>query len=227
MKNKLYKGKYFKYFKPFIAGEITIYEVAKLEDVSYSTVNKAFNKCKRNFKHVQQRILKDALSNPNAGNNTNNDNSTLLLNTKKIDHVLDRGDTADDINTLSTISTSSTLKKLATADIIKTEVNKMVSNLLLDPIYKEIVIKEQVYNILKQDLTDMEHSLNNGYDLGERSKLIRDREDLKVELKKYELTLKEKVLLKRFNVEKQYYTTVLNDKDFKQIVKSYLYTENL
>ncbi|AYE36989.1 hypothetical protein DB313_05680 (plasmid) [Borrelia turcica IST7] len=221
---KIYKGKYLKYYKPFIRGEISIGDIARIEKVSYSTVSKAMGKCRRALRATQDVIL----SNINSSKGSGSDCDSCLLNTNNIDHVLRCSSSDEDVDVLSSITTSTALKKLASVDTLKVEINRLISNLFFDEKYREVVIKEQVYNVLCADLARVEQALRNAYhSVEDRSKLLVEKEQLCEEIERYRLTFRETILLKRLAIEKQYYTSTLNDKEFKQIVKNYLYSDNL
>ncbi|WKC58481.1 hypothetical protein [Borrelia sp. P9F1] len=222
MKSKIYKGKYLKYYRPFTKGELSISDIARMEKVSYSTVSKALDKCRQAFKHTQDIIVSNI--NPDDSNTF----SSSILNSRSVDHVLRCSNTDEDIDALGSITTGTALRKLASVDTLKVEITKLISNLFFDRKYREVVIKEQVYNALCSDLSRIEHALRNAYhSVEDRNKLIIERSQLKEEIERHRLTFRETILLKRLAIEKQYYTTILNDKEFKQIVKNYLYSDKL
>ncbi|QMU99784.1 hypothetical protein F0310_05045 (plasmid) [Borrelia sp. A-FGy1] len=210
-----------KYYKPFIEGEVNVSDIARIEGVSYSSASKAMNKCLSSYRQTQKTIL----------NNVNSKYTTTggrILNSSNIDNILCSGNGDEGIEYLSKITSITALQKLASVDTLKVEVAKLISNLFFNNKHTEIVIKEQVYNALCSDLARIEHALHNAYhSVEERNRLITESLQLKEEIKRHKLTFKEKILLKRLKIEKQYYTSTLNDKEFKQIVKTYLYNDNL
>ncbi|QMU99838.1 hypothetical protein F0310_05335 (plasmid) [Borrelia sp. A-FGy1] len=222
MKNKVYKGKYLKYYKSFSEGEISVSDIARIEGVSYSSASKAMNKCLNSYRQTQKTILNNIKSSYNT-------TGGRILNSNSIDHVLCSGNEDESIEYLSKITSIAALKKLASVDTLKVEVTKLISNLFFNEKYAEVVIKEQVYNALRSDLARIEHALRNAayHSTEERNRLIAESLQLKEEIKRHKLTFKEKIFLKRLKIEKEYYTATLNDKEFKQIVKTYLYNDNL
>ncbi|UGQ17897.1 hypothetical protein [Borrelia sp. RT1S] len=178
-------------------------------------------KCRRALRATQDVIL-------NNINSSKESNSSCLLNSSNISHVLSCSNRDEDIDALGSITAGTALRKLASVDTLKVEITKLISNLFFNKKYREVVIKEQVYNTLCADLSRIEHALRNAYhSVEDRSKLLVEKEQLCEEIERHRLTFRETILLKRLSIEKQYYTATLNDKEFKQIVKNYLYSDNL